>query len=170
METVEGECFPLSPHFGEIDQMISAITLGRWACCIQVWFLLSAAVASAEVVQIGNILARPEAYHLKVVQLQGTATHVQALPPTFMSKFGTMCYGAYTFTLGDETGSVVVEVPSMCGRSQEAVTMITENQKVSVEVRIEAPGYYTGSGIALPGEFKPATRAIALREPIVQEK
>jgi hypothetical protein len=156
--------------FGEIDQMISAITLGRWACCIQVWFLLSAAMASAEVVQIGNITTRPEAYHLRDVQLQGVATHIQALPPTYMTKFGTMCYGAYTFTLDDETGSIVVEVPSMCGRSQEAVTIIAENQKVSVAVRIEAPGYYTGSGIVPPGEVKSTTRAIALREPSVQDR
>lgn len=150
--------------------MVSAMTLCRLGCCIQVWFLLSAAIASAEMVQIGNILANPEAYHLRSVQLQGVATHIQALPPTFSSKFGAMCYGAYTFTLSDETGSIVVEVPSMCGRSREAVTIITENQRVSVEVRIEAPGYYTGQGIVPPGEFKPTTRATALREPIVQDK
>ena len=150
--------------------MVLATTLHRLGCCIQVWVLLSAAVASAEVVQIGNIMTRPETYHLKDVQLQGVATHIQALPPTFMSKFGTMCYGAYTFTLGDETGSIVVEVPSKCGRSQEAVTIIAEDQKVSVAVRIEAPGYYTGSGIAPPGEVKSTTRAIALREPIVQDR
>lgn len=144
------------------------MTLRRWGCCIQVWFILSAAIASAEMVQIGSILTRPEAYHLKTVQLQGVATHIHALPPIFNSKFGAMCYGAYTFTLSDETGNIVVEVPSMCGRSQEAVTTIPENQQVSAEVRIEAPGYYTGSGIAPPGEFKPTTRVIALREPIMQ--
>ena len=150
--------------------MISAMTLRRLGCFIQVWFLLSASMASAEMVQIGNILTRPEAHHLKIVQLQGVATHVQALPPTFINKFGAMCYGAYTFTLSDETGSIFVEVASMCGRLQEAVKIITENQKVSAEVRIEAPGYYTGSGIAPPGEFKSTTRAIALREPIVQDR
>ncbi len=150
--------------------MISANILHRLGCFIQVWFLLSAAMVSAEVVQIGNIMTRPEVYHLRDVQLQGVATHVQALPPTFMSKFGTMCYGAYTFLLGDETGSIVVEVPSMCGRSQEAVTIIAENQNVSVAVRIGAPGYYTGSGIVPPGEVKSTTRAIALREPIVQDR
>ena len=142
--------------------MISTITVRRVGCFIQVGFLLSAAMASAEVVQLGNIVTRPEAYHLKSVQLEGVATHVQALPPTFISKFGAMCFGAYTFTLSDETGSIVVEVPSMCGRSQEAVTIVTENQQVSAEVRILAPGYYTGQGIAPPGEFKSTTRAIVL--------
>ena len=150
--------------------MISTMTLRKLGYFTQVGFLLSAAMASAEMVQLGNILTRPEAYHLKSVLLQGVATHVQSLPPTFMSKFGTMCYGAYTFTLSDETGSIVVEVPSMCGRSQEAVTIITENQQVSVEVRIDAPGYYTGQGVAPPGEFKSTTRAIALLEPIVQDR
>jgi len=140
--------------------------LRSWGCLVQVGFLLSAAMASAEVVQLGKILTRPETYHLKTVQLQGVATHVQALPPTFNYKFGTLCFGAYTFTLSDETGNIVVEMPSICGRSQEAVTIIGENQQVSVEVRIEAPGYYTGQGITPPGEFKPVTRAIALREPI----
>ena len=146
------------------------MTLRKLGCFIQVGFLLSAAMASAEMVQTGNILTRPEAYHLRSVQLQGVAAHIQALPPTFSNKFGAMCYGAYTFTLSDETGSIVVEVPSMCGRLQEAVTILTESQKVSVEIRIEAPGYYTGSGIAPPGEFKSTTRAIALREPIVQDR
>jgi hypothetical protein len=151
--------------------MVSAITLRRLGCFIQVWFLLSAAMASAEMVQLKNILTRPEAYHLKVVHLQGVATHVQALPSTFINKFGTVCFGAYTFTLSDETGSIVVEVPSMCGRSQEAMTTIAENQEVFAEVRIEAPGYYTGQGIAPPGEFKSTTRAIALRvQPIVQDR
>ena len=149
--------------------MISISTLRGWGF-IQVGFLLSAAMASAEMVQIGNILARPEAYHLKSVQLHGVATHVQALPPTFINKFAAVCFGAYTFTLSDETGSIVVEVPSMCGRSQEAVTVIAENQQVSADVRIEAPGYYTGQGIAPPGEFKSTTRAIALREPILQDR
>jgi hypothetical protein len=150
--------------------MISIMPLFRASCCIQVWFLLSAAVVSAEMVQIGSILTRPEAYHLKSIQLQGLATNVQARPPVFNAKFGAMCFGAYIFTLDDETGSIAVEVPSVCGRSQEAVAIITENQKVSVDVRIEAPGYYTGSGITPPGEIKSTTRAIALREPIVQDR
>jgi hypothetical protein len=161
---------PIAPTLERFGQMISANILRRLCCFIQVWFILSAAMVSAEIIQIGNILTRPEAYHLKSVQLQGVATHIQALPPTFNNKFGAMCYGAYTFTLSDETGSIVVEVPSMCGRLQEAVTIITENQNVSAEVRIEAPGYYSGSGIAPPGEFKSTTRVIALREPIVRDR
>lgn len=150
--------------------MMGRIALNRWGCFIHAGLFLSAAMASAEVVQLGNILARPEAYHLKSVQLQGVATHVQALSPTFVKKLGTVCFGAYTFTLSDESGSIVVEVLSPCRRSQDAVTIVTENQQVSVEVRIEAPGYYTGQGIAPPGEFKSTARAIALREPIVQER
>ena len=144
--------------------------MSRLTCFVQVGFLLSAVTASAASVQLGNILTRPEAYHLKSVQLRGVATHVQALSPTPNYKFGTVCVGAYTFILSDETGSIVVEVSSICGRSQEAVTIINENQQVSVEVRIEAPGYYTGQGITPPGEFKSTTRAIALREPIVQDR
>lgn len=150
--------------------MISAITLRRLGCFIQVGFLLSAAMASAEVVQLGTILSRPETYHLKSVQLQGVVTNVQVLLPIYNAKFGFLCFGVYTFTLSDETGSIVVEVPSICGRSQEAITIISENQQVSTEVRIEAPGYYTGQGIAPPGEFKPTIRAIALREPIAKDK
>lgn len=142
----------------------------RLGCFVQIGFLLSAAMAAAEVVQLEKVLTRPEAYHLKDVHIQGVATQVRALPPAFVHKYGTMCYGAYTFTLSDGTRSIAVEVPSMCGRSPEAVTIIGENQQVSVQVRIEAPGYYTGSGIAPPGEFKSTTRAIALHEPIVQDR
>ena len=91
-------------------------------------------------------------------------------PPTFNAKFGAQCFGAYTFTLSDGTGRIVVEVPSICGRLQDAITIISENQQVSTEVRIEAPGYYSGQGITPPGEFKPTIRAIALHEPIVQDR
>jgi hypothetical protein len=61
-------------------QMISISTLGGWGF-IQVGFLLSAAMAAAGVAQLENILTRPEAYHLKSVQLQGVATNVHAFPP-----------------------------------------------------------------------------------------
>ena len=149
--------------------MISISTLRGWGF-IQVGFLLSAAMAAAGVAQLENILTRPEAYHLKSVQLQGVATNVHAFPPTFNAKFGAQCFGAYTFTLSDGTGSIVVEVPSICGRSQDAITIISENQQVSTEVRIEAPGYYTGQGITPPGEFNPTIRAIALHELIVQDR
>ncbi len=152
-----------------LGSMISIVTPYRLGCFVLIGFLLSAAMASAEVVSLEKVLIRPEAYHLKDVHIQGVATHVQAVPPAFIHKYGTMCYGAYTFTLSDGSGVIVVEVPSMCGRSQEAVTIITENQQVSVQVRIEAPGYYTGQGITPPGESKSTTRAIALREPIVQD-
>lgn len=81
-----------------------------------------------------------------------------------------MCFGAYTFTLSDGIGNIVVEMLSICERSQEAITIISENQQVSTEVRVEAPGYYTGQGIILPGEFNPTIRAIALHEPIVQDR
>lgn len=81
-----------------------------------------------------------------------------------------MCFGAYTFTLSDGIGNIVVEMLSICERSQEAITIISENQQVSTEVRVEAPGYYTGQGIIPPGEFNPTIRAIALHEPIVQDR
>lgn len=150
---------------------MSVIAAHRMGCLFQaVGFLLSAVVALAEVVQLGNIVMRPEAYHLKSIQLQGVATNVHALPPIFNAKFGALCFGAYTFTLSDGTGSIVVEVPSICGRSQEAITIISENQQVSTEVRIETPGYYTGQGITPPGEFKPTIRAIALHEPTTKDR
>jgi hypothetical protein len=90
-------------------------------------------------------------------------------PPHSMLSLGAQCFGAYTFTLSDGTGSIVVEVPSICGRSQDAITIISETQQVSTEVRIEAPGYYTGQGITPPGEFKAYDSCIALHEPIVQD-
>ncbi len=169
-EAVEGKRSLPPPRF-RIGFM--GLTLYSSGCrlVIQVCVLLSAVIASAEVVQLGDVTARPEAYHLRSVQLQGIATRVQALPPTFNAKFGALCFGAYTFTLSDETGSIVVEVPSVCGRSQEAIGLIVDDQQVSVEARIEAPGYYTGQGIDPPGEFKQTSRAVAVRvQPILTDR
>ena len=151
--------------------MISAMTIQRLGWCVQaIGCLLSAGVASAEVIQVGHIVMRPEGYHLKTVQLEGVVTDVRALPPLFNARFGARCFGAYTFTLSDGTGSIVVEVPSICGRSQDAIKVIADNQQVAAEVRIEAPGYYTGQGITPPSEFKPTIRAVAVHEPIVKDQ
>ena len=81
-----------------------------------------------------------------------------------------LCVLGHIHLPSDGTGSIAVEVLSICGRSQDAITIISENQQVSTEVRIEAPGCYTGQGITPPGEFKLTIRAIALREPIVQDR
>lgn len=126
-------------------------------------FAVTIASSADVVVPIQQIIARPEGYHLKTIQVEGIATHVETLPPTFINKLGALCWGAYTFVIADETGSLQVEVPSLCGRSKDAVTIVTENERVSAVVRIEAPGYYTGQGIPPPGKIKEATRAILIR-------
>ena len=76
-------------------------------------------------------------------------------------KYGGLCKGVYTFMLDDETGVLPIEVHSLCGRTEDAIPLVKDGQAVSVDVRIEAPGYYTGQGRPL-GEWVNSIPAIAV--------
>ncbi|HZC81320.1 MAG TPA: hypothetical protein VE222_06310, partial [Nitrospiraceae bacterium] len=74
-----------------------------------------------EVLPIGTILKNPESYYLHVVALAGTVRHVKVIlpPPSSLpqscGKGGGIFYSPYTFTLEDETGSIVVGRMRICG-------------------------------------------------------
>ena len=125
-------------------------------CVFPAWAL------AAEQVQIGTVLQRPAEYHLRTIPLHGVASQVQSAGNLYNYKYGSICLGAYTFILRDDSGSIAVEVPSICARSQDAIPVVKENQTVNIDVRIEAPGYYTGQGRPL-GEVVTATRAVAVK-------
>lgn len=66
-------------------------------------------------VPIREVLADPDTYHFRLVSLQGTVRAVTPLPP-YSPGSDTTCYGAYTFVLEDETGSMQINVLGICGR------------------------------------------------------
>ena len=124
--------------------------------------VVPAGALAAEQVKIGTVLQRPAEYHLRTIPLHGVASQVQSAGNLYNYKYGSVCLGAYTFTLRDDSGSIAVEVLSFCGRSEDAIPLLKENQTVHIDARIEAPGYYTGQGRPL-GELVSSTRAVAIK-------
>ena len=119
-------------------------------------------VIAADQVRIGAVLAQPASYHLRIVHMRGIASQVHKMEQSSNYKYGGTCKGAYTFMLDDGTGILPIEVHSFCGRTEDAIPRVKDGQTVSVDVRIEAPGYYTGQGRPL-GEWVNSIRAIAVK-------
>jgi len=103
------------------------------------------ALASAEdVISIGTILKNPESYNLRVVTLEGTVRDVKPYKPYFQPfrcEAG-VCYGAYTFMLVDEGGSLEVEHPVLSKTPGAKVPEVSEGERVIIEAQILAPGPY----------------------------
>ena len=135
-----------------MNKIFSIFTL----CVVPAWAL------AAEQVQIGTVLQRPAEYHLHVITLHGVVSQVQSAGDLYNYKYASVCLGAYTFILRDDSGSIAVEVPSICARSQDSIPLVKENQTVNIDARIEASGWYAGQGRPL-GELVSATRAVAVK-------
>ncbi len=97
---------------------------------------------SDEPVAIGEIVADPDLYQLKLVTVQGTVRQVKALAP-YVQTSGTTCYGAYTFTLEDDTGAIEIDVLGMCGKPMTKVPDVIEGDRVIVQAQILAPRHST---------------------------
>ncbi|MDH5641345.1 MAG: protein-disulfide reductase DsbD N-terminal domain-containing protein, partial [Nitrospira sp.] len=123
---------------------------------------LPSGVIAAEQVRIGAVLEQPASYHLRTVHMRGIVSKVIKMDQLSNYKYGGTCKGAYTFTLDDSTGVLPIEVLSLCGRTEDAIPQVKEGQTVSVDARIEAPGYYTGQGRPL-GEWVNSIRAVAVK-------
>ncbi|TAJ22382.1 MAG: hypothetical protein EPO64_13965, partial [Nitrospirae bacterium] len=91
----------------------------------------SAAVLADEPVTIGAIVADPEPHHMHMVALQGTVQQVRLLDP-YRQPSGTVCYGAYLFTLQDDTGSLDVAVLGVCGLAVDSPPEVSDGDKVLV--------------------------------------
>ena len=97
---------------------------------------------SDEPIAIGEIVADPDLYHLKLVTVQGTVRQVKALAP-YVQTSGATCYGAYTFRLEDDTGAIEIDVLGMCGNPVLKVPGVIEGDRVIVQAQILAPGHST---------------------------
>ena len=72
-------------------------------------------VAAQEAVTVQEILTDPALFHLRQITLRGTARNVQPLDP-YEIPAGSTCYGGYLFNLEDDTATLPVAVPGLCGR------------------------------------------------------
>jgi len=103
-------------------------------------------VNSSDLVPIGKVLAQPSLYHMQIIRMQGVVRHVEILTPHNPYQPGDPGYGAYTFTLEEETGSIDIGVSGdrlRCGTpGRVAVPEVAKGDEVIVHARIQAPGEY----------------------------
>jgi len=109
-----------------------------------------------EPVPIGEVIADPDAYHFRIIPLQGTVRQVTPLPP-YSPGQDTTCYGAYTFTLENETGSIEISVLGICGTPVLRKPEVNDGEVVMLAAQILSPNRLTSRS---KGEVK-RLRAIA---------
>jgi len=97
-----------------------------------------------EPVPIGEVVADPDAYHFSIISLQGTVRRVSPLPP-YSPAPDTTCYGAYTFTLEDDTGSIEISVLGICGKPLMRKPEVTEGEAIVLAAQIFSPDRLTSA-------------------------
>lgn len=101
-------------------------------------FLAPALAVGAESITIVELSADPNSYHLQMVMLEGTVHDIKRLVP-YEIEAGTMCYGAYTFRLEDQTGSVKVSVLGVCGLPMIREPDVTEGDRIMLRAQVLSP-------------------------------
>jgi hypothetical protein len=130
-------------------------------------FLTGTPAFSDEAVNISDIVADPETFHLKQVTIQGVVGRVKELEPYYLPS-GTVCYGAYTFLLEDDSanGSVLdVAVLGVCGAPRLRFPEVADGDRVKVQAEIQVPSRF-GQSRGLDGSwiakgYEPPVQAIA---------
>ena len=118
---------------------------------------------AGEVIPIKTILKNPESYYLHVVTLEGTVRHVKSPSIPFRGSCGRggVFYAPFTFTLEDETGSVVVGRMRLCWFTGLKVPEVTEGEKVIIDAEIFGPDQDSEFRKDFPGEL-PTTYAVVM--------
>lgn len=118
-------------------------------------------------VAVRDIVADPDAFHLRQVRLEGVVSHVQVMDPYFLPS-GNACYGAYRFLLEDDEGEAMLDVAvlGICGRPVIRPPDVTEGDRVTVRAEIQVPsrfGRFLGrDGMPLINEPPPSVQAVAI--------
>ncbi len=133
-------------------------------------FLVSVASAFAdETIAIGAILANPNRYHLKTVNMRGTAMNIRAIDPAERPNYlgrPVFCPGAFSFTLDDGTGSIEVKFLGDCDApttTEKRPLPVSDGDNVLIQARIQAPNIIHGQrgSITLYGEEQETVFAVA---------
>ncbi|MEK6803405.1 MAG: hypothetical protein AABZ34_12165 [Nitrospirota bacterium] len=129
-------------------------------------------VAAQEAVTVQEVLADPALFHLRQITLRGTVRNVQPLDP-YEIPAGSTCYGGYLFSLEDDTATLPVAVPGLCGVPMVKDPDVEDGARVAVDATVQAPshgGYalsFKGGKIAMDQEG--VVQAIANRiTPLVE--
>jgi len=118
---------------------------------------------AGEVIPIRTILRNPESYYLHVVTLEGTVRHVKtpSIPFGSCGQGRGALYPPFTFTLEDETGSIVVGRMRVCRFLGLKVPEVSEGEKVIIDAEIFGPDQDSEFRKDFPGEL-PTTYAVVM--------
>jgi len=114
-------------------------------------------VSAQEAVTVQEVLDDSALFHLRQITLRGTVRNVQPLDP-YEIPAGSTCYGGYLFNLEDDTATIPVAVPGLCGVPMVKDPDVEEGARVTVEATVQAPshgGYalsFKGGKIAMDQE------------------
>jgi hypothetical protein len=144
------EAFQTAPHLRTwVICGLAAVTFGM--------VMLSSLASADEAVTVQEILADPALFHLRQITLRGTVRNVQPLDP-YEIPAGSTCYGGYLFSLEDDTATLPVAVPGLCGVPMVKDPDVEDGARVAVEATVQAPshgGYalsFKGGKIAMDQE------------------
>jgi hypothetical protein len=145
----------------------------RLTCLLIALQSLSAAALFADgPVEIGAILKDPDSYNLRVVTLEGTVRDVKPYEPYYEPfRCGSgVCYGAYTFTLVDETGSIEVAHTMLVRKPGVKVPEVKDGERVVIEAQILAPGRFIEGSRGITEERKKVQAVVKnMRRPITEK-
>ena len=103
-------------------------------------FLVAASstmVGAEDPLAIGEVLENAGPFHLKTVTLRGVVRDLKALEPYYQPS-GAGCYGAYTFRVEDDTGSLPISVLGICGNPLLRPLVVQDGDHVIMTAQIHA--------------------------------
>ena len=106
-------------------------------------------VSAQEAVTVQEVLDDSALFHLRQITLRGTVRNVQPLDP-YEIPAGSTCYGGYLFNLEDDTATIPVAVPGLCGVPMVKDPDVEEGARVTVEATVQAPSH-GGYGLSFKG-------------------
>ncbi len=137
-----------------------------WSILLLTMLAPVAVSRAQEATAVQDILSDPAVFHLRQVSLRGTVRNVQPLDP-YEIPAGSTCYGGYLFSLEDDSATISVAVPGLCGIPLVKDPDVEDGVRVLVDATIQAPshgGYalsFKGGKIQMDKEG--AVQAIATR-------
>jgi len=123
-----------------------------------------------ETIALGTILANPNSYHLKTVNMRGTAMKIRAIDPADRPNYlgrRVFCPGAFSFTLDDGTGPIEVKFLGGCdapSTTEKRPLPVSEGDSVLIQARIQAPSIIHGDShgpVNIYGEEQDTVFAVA---------
>ena len=114
---------------------LAFLLVGAW-----LFFIGSDGALAQETTSVQDILSDPGVFHLRQVSLQGTVRNVEPLDP-YEIPAGSTCYGGYLFNLEDDSGTIAVAVPGLCGIPLVKDPDVDNGARVAVEATIQAPSH-----------------------------